>query len=277
MQSRGHDDHWTVPALRPADDGPATRFARLTGGRPVAVFFAALLGCFVLLAAGATLLGLLVTHVLAGPLGLGGPDNDAIRSMTAHRTSFLTDASSVGSAIGGAPVLPILVGLLAIGFAIKRHWRIAAFAVFVLATESATYRVASLLVPRDRPHVKRLDALPGDASWPSGHTAASIAVYVGLAILLTSAVKTRGARIAAWTVAVLFPLIVAFSRMYRGMHHPMDVMGGALIGLATITALLFACRAAGAAAESRAPAGARAPRARRDDARGRRGAVGTAR
>jgi membrane-associated phospholipid phosphatase len=37
--------------------------------------------------------------------------------------------------------------------------------------------------------------------------------------------------------------------MYRGMHHPLDVAGGALIGIGAIVALLFACRAAGAAAE----------------------------
>jgi membrane-associated phospholipid phosphatase len=275
MTSRGHDDDWTVPALRPAEHGPATRFARMVGGRPVAVFAAALLGCFVLLAAGATLLGLLVTHVLVGEVGLGGPDGDAIRSLTAHRTPFLDDASSVGSAIGGAPVLPILVGLLAIAFAVRRHWRLAAFAVFVLATESATYRVASLLVPRDRPHVKRLESLPADASWPSGHTAASVAVYAGLALLLTSAVRARGARIAAWAVAVLIPVVVALSRMYRGMHHPLDVAGGALIGLGTITALVFACRAAGASAEARAPAGVRTPRPGRGDNRSR--AVGTVR
>jgi undecaprenyl-diphosphatase len=262
MQSRGHDDHWTVPALRPADHGPAARFAGSIGGRPVAVFAAALLGCFVLLAAAATLLGLLVTDVLVGDLGLGGPDGDAIRSLTAHRTPFLNDATAVGSAIGGAPVLPILVGLLAIGFAVKRHWRIAAFAVFVLVTESATYRVASWLVPRDRPQVKRLESLPADASWPSGHTAASIAVYAGLALLLTSAVKARGARVAVWAVALLIPVVVALSRMYRGMHHPLDVAGGALVGLGAITALVFACRAAGAAARSRTPARVRASQAR---------------
>ena len=46
---------------------------------------------------------------------------------------------------------------IAIVCAIKRKWRIAAFAVFVLVVESATYRVASIVVPRDRPHV----AAPG--------------------------------------------------------------------------------------------------------------------
>ncbi len=156
------------------------------------------------------------------------------------------------SAVGGAPVLPILVALIAIVFAIQRRWRIAAFAVFVLVVESATYRVTSLVVPRDRPHVHRLEDLPANASYPSGHTAASIAVYAGLVLLLTSAIPNRKLRIAAWVMAIVLPLFVAFSRMYRGMHHPLDVAGGALVGVGAVVVLLFACRAAEAAAHSTA-------------------------
>ena len=87
-----------------------------------------------------------------------------------------------------------------------------------------------------------------DASYPSGHTAASIAVYWGLALLLTSRIRNRGARIAIWAVAALIPVFVAFSRMYRGMHHPIDVAGGALLGIAALSALVLVSRAAGSAA-----------------------------
>ena len=121
----------------------------------------------------------------------------------------------------------------------------------MLVVESATYRVTSLVVPRDRPHVHRLEDLPANASYPSGHTAASIAVYAGLVLLLTSR-DLRPARCAslAWIAAIFIPLFVAFSRMYRGMHHPLDVMGGALVGIGAVVVLLFACRAAEAAARS---------------------------
>ena len=69
---------------------------------------------------------------------LARTDESAVRSLVAERTPVLTDASAVGSAMGGAPLLPILVGLIAVVCARLRHWRIAAFAVFVLAVESAT-------------------------------------------------------------------------------------------------------------------------------------------
>ena len=86
-----------------------------------------------------------------------------------------------------------------------------------------------------------------DASYPSGHMAASIAVYCGLALLLTSRIKRRGAQVAIWIVAALIPVYVAFSRMYRGMHHPTDIAGGVVIGIAALCALVLVTRAAGSA------------------------------
>jgi membrane-associated phospholipid phosphatase len=242
-----------VPVLEARPGGPAERFAGFMDGRhPAAAFFAAVLAGFVVLAGLAILLGLLVTDVLVHTGGIGRADESAVESIVRERTGFLTDLSSVGSTVGGAPLLPILVGLIGI----------AAFAVFVLVVESATYRVASIAVPRDRPHVHRLEDLPADASYPSGHTAASLAVYCGLVLLLTSAFPKGSWRVAVWVVALLLPVFVAFSRMYRGMHHPLDVAGGVVVGIGAVLVLLFACRAAEAAARAPAPRRAVARRRR---------------
>jgi membrane-associated phospholipid phosphatase len=103
------------------------------------------------------------------------------------------------------------------------------------------------VIHRHRPEVPRLEKLPVDASYPSGHTAASIAVYCGLALLVTSRITHRGARVAIWIVAVSIPVFVALSRMYRGMHHPTDVAGGVIVGIAALCALVVVTRAAGSA------------------------------
>jgi membrane-associated phospholipid phosphatase len=99
-----------------------------------------------------------------------------------------------------------------------------------------------------------------NASYPSGHTAASIAVYGGLALLLTSAVTNVAFRTFTWTIALAMVTFVATARLYRGMHHPLDVTGGVVVGVAALFVVVFACRTAGAAAESRrgARAGAQA-------------------
>jgi undecaprenyl-diphosphatase len=252
-----------VPVLEARAGGPAERFADLIGSHPAAVFVAALLGGYLALAGASVLLALFVTDVILGAGGVAEADRSAITSIVAERTPFLTDASSVGSAVGGAPVLPIIVGIVGIVCAFLRKWRVAAFAVFVLVVESATYRVTSWLVPRERPDVQRLESLPADHSYPSGHTAASIAVYAGLVLLLTSAFPGRRLRVAAWTAAIALPIVVASSRMYRGMHHPLDVAGGVFVGIGALLVLLFACRAAEAAARS--PVRSRAPVTRRRD------------
>jgi membrane-associated phospholipid phosphatase len=257
-------DRWALPVLEARRGGPAERFAgRLRGRHPAAVFLAALLAGFTVLALISIALGVLVTDVLLDIGGLRATDNSTVKSLVAERTPFLTDMSEVGSTIGGAPLLPILVGAIALVCAFLRKWLIAAFAVFVLVVESATYRVTSLAVPRDRPHVHRLEDLPANASYPSGHTAAAIAVYAGLVLLLTSRFQTRGLRICAWAIAIMIPIFVALARMYRGMHHPLDTAAGLVIGIGALLVLLFATRAAGVAQQARSPKAAKPARARR--------------
>jgi undecaprenyl-diphosphatase len=104
-----------------------------------------------------------------------------------------------------------------------------------------------LVIHRQRPQVHRLDQLPVDASYYSGHTAASVAVYCGLALLITSRIRSTGLRIACWAIAIAIPLLVAFSRMYRGMHHPTDVGAAMFVGIGTLVVALAAARAAKAA------------------------------
>jgi undecaprenyl-diphosphatase len=238
---------------------PPERFARALGDRhPALTFLVAAIAGLTVLAACSIALALLVVHVLLGPLGLGGPDNSFVRTLADNRSAGLTDASAVGSQVGGGFVLPAIVGLVGLAAAATRHWRVAAFAVFALMIESATYRITSLVVPRDRPHVQRLDSLPADVSYPSGHTAASIAVYSGLVFLFTSRVTDSTKRALAWTFAILMTTFVAFSRMYRGMHHPLDVAGGVVVGIGAILVVLFAVRAAGAAHDARHATRARA-------------------
>ncbi len=261
------DDRWALPVLEARRGGPAERFAGLLRGKhPAAVFIAAVLAGFVVLALVSIALGVLVTHVLLDIGGLRNTDNSAIRSLVAERTPFFTDASEVGSTVGGAPLLPILAGAIALVCALLRKWLIAVFALFALMVESATYRVTSLAVPRDRPHVHRLEDLPPDASYPSGHTAAAIAVYVGLVLLLTSRFHNRGLRICAWAIAILIPVFVALARMYRGMHHPIDTAAGLVVGIGALLVLLFATRAAGVAQRARSPKPVERSRAREPQA-----------
>ena len=77
--------------------------------------------------------------------------------------------------------------------------------------------------------------------------------------MLTSAVTNVAFRTFTWTIALAMVTFVATARLYRGMHHPLDVTGGVVVGVAALFVVVFACRTAGAAAARRgAHAGARA-------------------
>jgi undecaprenyl-diphosphatase len=54
-------------------------------------------------------------------------------------------------------------------------------------------------------------------------------------------------------VAVAVTVVVAVSRVYRGEHHPTDVMAGVLLGAASLWMATGALRAAAAATTGRTP------------------------
>ena len=147
------EDRWALPVLDASPGGPAERFAgRLRGRHPAAVFFAALLAGFDVLALISIALGLLVTDVL---LDIGGvarhrqERRSSRSSPSAHRSSPTPRRSARRSA--ALRCCRSWWERSRSSARSCRKWLIAAFAVFVLVVESATYRVTSLAVPRERP------------------------------------------------------------------------------------------------------------------------------
>jgi undecaprenyl-diphosphatase len=91
--------------------------------------------------------------------------------------------------------------------------------------------------------VPRLENLIVADSFPSGHTAASVALYGSLAIVVWSLTTSRFWRGLTIVLAVAAPIVVATSRVYRGMHNPTDVISGALIGAGCVAVGYLSVRA----------------------------------
>lgn len=149
-----------------------------------------------------------------------------------HRTPLLDSLTYAWSAMGDT--MPMTAACVVIGAFIwwrTRQWWIAVIPGIALALEAFVFLTSSLIVGRGRPDVEHLDDSPPTSGYPSGHVGASMAFYVAVAFL----VQRIRQPVLRWvlTVACLaMPFLIAFSRLYRGMHHATDVAVGALEGLA---------------------------------------------
>ena len=225
----------------------SSRIGRAMAGHPVRAYVLVTVIGFALLAAATLLAGWVLQTYALPEHGFGHRDEHVNVWLAEHRTSLRTDISFWLSGIGDVYAIPALVAVTTLVAVVLRKWRAAAFILTAIAVEAATYRVTTLLIHRDRPHVHRLDDLPVNASYYSGHTAASVAVYCGVALLISWKLRSGWLKAAVWLVAIAVPLLVAASRMYRGMHHPTDVAAGLLIGIGTLIVAVTAARAAKAA------------------------------
>ena len=111
-------------------------------------------------------------------------------------------------------------------------------------SQALVFLLTTLLIDRPRPDVPKLDQSPPTSSFPSGHTGAGSALYFGLVMLCLRRFPSVGARVVTTIVFGVVPFAVATARLYRGMHHPTDVVFGMLNGLVCATIAVLALRPA---------------------------------
>ena len=155
--------------------------------------------------------------------------------LAAHRTPGLTSWSAVFSTLGATQdILIVSIATCVVFLAITRRWRPVVFVATLMFGELAAFLVAAAVVKRPRPDVSHLDHHLPTSAYPSGHTAATTCLYVALAILVIG--HARGWwRWLFLVPAIAMPALVALSRMYRGEHHPTDVLGSLLFAALWVT------------------------------------------
>ena len=204
-----------------------------------AVFTVAVCG-YVLICMTFTAAGLLLTHVFGGVTRW---DESVNRWFTMHRTTTENDwtrsSTQLANTLG---VLVVLVVAVAVALIFRNRWGALVLGI-ALSLELLTFLTINFIVDRPRPNVVRLGSLPSTSSFPSGHTAATAALYGGLAMIINAHVRSRLAAGLVWLIAALLTVAVGVGRVYRGMHHPTDVLAGALLGLAVLGVAVVAIHA----------------------------------
>jgi len=197
-------------------------------------------------------LGLLVVHVAA-----------PVRHWDDHVNSwFATHRSAAWNAISkGGTFVANTLGVLAVAvvvtvIAVLQRWgRAAALLLTGLALELATFLTVNYVVQRPRPSAPHLGPTPSTYSFPSGHVAATLVLYGGIAVLVASRTRLPLARIVAWVIAALAVGWVGFSRVYEAQHHPTDVFAGFILGVVALVAAVAAIRPVPASPERATPSG----------------------
>jgi len=161
-------------------------------------------------------------------VGTGSADDDILRALYAGGHPALVAIARGFTFLGEAAVL---IGL-AVAFALVL-WRqgCGRYGLVVIAVtlvgrglvEAQKYGIARLR-PVDEAHLVPVST----PSFPSGHSASSMIVYLTLALVLTSGTRWKWPAVAA---ALVLSFCIGLSRVMLGVHWPSDVIGGWAFGL----------------------------------------------
>ena len=170
--------------------------------------------------------------LLTGPLVSWNHSESALnRSLQDTRDRAWDMITAIWSHVGNTEIIigVTLVAVVLVWWRTRRWW-FAIIPAIAISLQAAIFVAATLVTGRPRPDVPHLDPAPPTSSYPSGHVGASVALYGSLAIMATTIQRTWLRRIVIG-ICSLIPVLVAYARLYRGMHHLSDVVVGAINGL----------------------------------------------
>lgn len=170
----------------------------------------------------------LAAFLLGGP---GAPFDRSILSLLyAGDRPAIASAAAILTDLGGwAVLLPLSLAGAAI-LLLRHKVRDALLILLIALGGRGLVEAQKLLTARARPeghHLVEVHSL----SFPSGHAANSLLVYLALALLLTN---SR----AAILIALFLSFAVGVSRIILGVHFPSDVLGGWAFALFWTLALI---------------------------------------
>jgi undecaprenyl-diphosphatase len=183
-------------------------------------------------------LGYLLTHVLPST-ALGKWDAEIPRQLVEAREGGTVPESELITTLSATPTIVALTAVAFVAFRLMfGRWRESLLVAYAVAGESLIFTATTLFVDRPRPQVPHLDAAPPTSSFPSGHTAAAVCFYGGVATVVIWHTRDRWIHVVATLVAAAVPLMIAGSRVYRGMHYPTDVIAGLFLGGVWLTVII---------------------------------------
>lgn len=111
-----------------------------------------------------------------------------------------------------------------------RHWRGAIALPLAYGVTQGVVHLVKELISRPRPEVNDAVTAAHGFSFPSAHSATSVAVYATIALILIRASRNGYNRVAIASFAGALVFSVGLSRVLLSAHYPTDVLAGWAFG-----------------------------------------------
>lgn len=182
---------------------------------------------------GATAFGALAVNIAQGAEWLLPFDRSIQAVIFPLRDPSLTRTIELITHLAGTKISAVIAFAFAIFLFFFRSKRKGIVFALCVGVGEAVVLGVKLLVARGRPYGLNLIEFPDDPSFPSGHTFAAIAIIAFIIFVLLREYRLGmpiGVKAILVIVAVAWPLVIAFSRLYLGVHWPTDVFGSLIFG-----------------------------------------------
>ena len=181
---------------------------------------------------------LLLTLEVHRNTGFARDDWRVLREVRYHRSSLVVDGAQALVRLGNIEsllVIAVIVGLLL-------RWRglrpiLSGVPLASLLFAGAIVHFMNVSIDRAAPFERVRFETDGPGSFPSGHSAGTMSLCIGLAIVLAVMVRRPAERVAVFGLALALSVAVGASTLVLGGHWPTDVVAGWAIGLGAAVAV----------------------------------------
>jgi undecaprenyl-diphosphatase len=143
---------------------------------------------------------------------------------------WLTQMAGWITALGGVPILGATTLISAGALCRLGYRRDAALLCLTVLTGWIASTAMKAFFQKARPDIVPHLVEASGYSFPSGHSLNSAVVYISIALTFSAINEKLAPRIVLLTAAIVISLIIAWSRLWLGVHFPSDIAGGWLAG-----------------------------------------------
>lgn len=180
-------------------------------------------------------------------------DDRVMHWMAIHQTPTRRMVMADITELGTGVVVMMVVAVSALFLWLTRHRHSAALLLVATSVGIVINGLLKNVFHRDRPAIFDWGTEVFSSSFPSGHAMSAAIVYGTVAYLAARLQRTHVARALTIGAALILILLIAFSRIFLGVHYPSDTLAGLLIGLAWAAFCMASLEAIQKVALRRAP------------------------